>query len=78
MKSNKRDPKGTIPVNVKLTVTEKLAIDVLCQEGRYDSRSGAIRAGLGLLFSHHKLDKSFDRAIEQERSIHTPRRRKLK
>jgi Arc/MetJ-type ribon-helix-helix transcriptional regulator len=65
-------------VNVKLTPTERLFLDVLVQDRKYETRSAALRAGLGLLMTHHKADKSFDQAIERERQMHPPRRGKYR
>ena len=67
-------PQGTIPVQVKLTPTEKEFLDGLVRNGTFESRSAGIRAGLGLLFDHWKIAPELDRQIERERRIHAPRR----
>lgn len=72
----KRTPSETFAVNVKLTKTEKFALDTIIESHCFDSRSAALRAGLGLLFEYAKLDKSFDAKIEKERRLHRPRCRK--
>ena len=63
----------TQSITLKLTPTEYLAIETIMESGKYESRSAMLRAGLGSIFDQHKLDKSFDLAIEQERSVHKPR-----
>lgn len=69
---------GTRVITMKLTATEVLAIETIMESGKYDSRSSLLRAGLGAIFDRHKLDKSFDRQIESERSIHAPRATRVK
>lgn len=69
---------GTRVITLKLTATELLAVEKIMETGKYDSRSSLLRAGLGAIFERHKLDKSFDRQIEFERSTHTPRQTSVK
>jgi Arc/MetJ-type ribon-helix-helix transcriptional regulator len=64
----------TQPVQVKLTATEKLYLNVLVDQHGYPTRSAALRAGLGMLMTKHKMHKSFDEAIEKERRVHPPRK----
>lgn len=66
----------TQPVHVKLTETERAFLDNLVQEKRYESRSSAIRAGLGMLFEKHKMPQAMEAEIEKERRRHQPRRRR--
>jgi len=63
----------TQSITLKLTPTEYLAIEAIMESRAYDSRSALLRAGLGFVFDRHKLDKSFDQAIERERTVHKPR-----
>jgi len=69
---------GTRVITLKLTATELLAVEIIMDTGKYDSRSSLLRAGLGAIFDRHKLDKSFDRQIEIERSTHAPRHTSVK
>jgi len=65
-------------VTLKLTVTEYNALNDLVAWRNYASRSGAIRAAIGLLFDQHKIKKGVDGAIERERRKAKPRISSLK
>ncbi len=67
-------PITTQVIPVRLTKTEVEQLDTIADTGIYESRSGAIRAGLGLLYEKHKIDYNTERKIEAERKDHKPRR----
>jgi Arc/MetJ-type ribon-helix-helix transcriptional regulator len=66
--------KPTGPVNVKLTLTEHVVLNRIVAAGHYESKSAAIRAGLGVIFEKHKITKEEEMRIEKERRFHYPRR----
>ena len=67
-------PATTQPVQVKLVPAERCFLDGLVTKKHYESRSAALRAGLGLLMAKHKIDMELDQAIERQRRMHQPRR----
>ena len=67
-------PTTTQPVHLKLTVTERIVLDRLVRNKWYETRSAALRAGLGMLFDKHKITKEEEQAIERERMRNPPRR----
>jgi Arc/MetJ-type ribon-helix-helix transcriptional regulator len=68
---------NTQPVQVKLTFTERHLLDQLVTDGKFESRSAALRAGLGKLFEQWQVSAESDAEIEKERRRHRPRRSKL-
>jgi Arc/MetJ-type ribon-helix-helix transcriptional regulator len=68
---------NTQPVQVKLTPTERELLDDLVKQRHFESRSAALRAGLGMLFERWKVSADADREIEKERERHRPRRSNL-
>ncbi len=76
LSTNRSSPlsEATRAVQVKLTPSERRYLDDLVAEGRYDSRSGALRAGLAELMRKHGLSPDLERALELERRWHQPRR----
>jgi Arc/MetJ-type ribon-helix-helix transcriptional regulator len=64
---------GTQQIQVKLTATEFRVLSRLIETKFYESRSSAIRAGLGMLFQGHMTPEE-DLQIEKERRHHQPRR----
>lgn len=63
-------------IPIRLTASEVLAIDALIESGRFDTRAGVIRAGLGTVFEKYKESRVLDRDIERERRLHPPRKGK--
>jgi hypothetical protein len=66
--------KPTQSVQMKLTATERMILNRLVDNHWYESRSAAMRAGLGLLFEKHGLTKAEETQIEHERRMHAPRK----
>jgi Arc/MetJ-type ribon-helix-helix transcriptional regulator len=69
---------GVHVICIKLVDGELAALDQLQLLGNFESRSGVLRAGLGLLFEKHKLKKSAELAIEAQREKHRPRSRMVR
>jgi len=64
---------ATKPVQVKLVPGERQFLDALVRRKLYESRSGALRAGLGLLMTKHRVDPELEQVIERQRRYHRPR-----
>jgi hypothetical protein len=63
-------------VCVKLVAAELQALDQLVVLKGLNSRSAALRAGLGLLFEGAKLKRAAEQEIERQRRRHRPRHRR--
>ena len=60
-------------ISLKLTDTEHEVLLSLVAKHEYNSISGVLRAGLGILMERHEISRAADKRIESERTKHKPR-----